>query len=156
MGGGVFGFPSLPFGDCLEEQDGSRWDVGVGGCGAFPLVGAVLETVGGVDAGGFEELPNEFGPFCAVIVEGLIGPLAGDQDAASGDAQVFGLVGFALAASRRHGVAGAFGLDSVEQPHRTARRARRDAEFGVEPVGVVAVGVGGVLVEPGGLAYRFG
>jgi hypothetical protein len=29
-------------------------------------------------------------------------------------------------------------------------------EFGMESVGVIAVGVGGVLAEPGGLVYRFG
>ena len=69
----------------------------------------------------FEELPNEFAAFGAVVIEGLVGPFAGDQDAASGDAQVFGLVGFALAASGCHGVPGAVGLDAVEQPHRAPR-----------------------------------
>jgi hypothetical protein len=46
-------------------------------------------------------------------------------------------------------------LDAIEQPHRTAWRARGDPEFGVEPVGVVALGVGGVLAEPGRLTHRF-
>ena len=66
MGGGVFGFPSLPFGDGVQEQDGSGWDVGVCGCGAFPLVWAV----GGLDAGLLEELPNEFAAFVAVVIQG--------------------------------------------------------------------------------------
>jgi hypothetical protein len=64
---GVLGFPSLAFGDGMQEQHGSGWDVGVGGCGAFPLVGAV----GGLDAGLLEELPNECAAFGAVIVQGL-------------------------------------------------------------------------------------
>jgi hypothetical protein len=36
LGGGVFGFRSLSFGDGLQQQDGTRWKVGVSGCGAFP------------------------------------------------------------------------------------------------------------------------
>jgi hypothetical protein len=69
----------------------------------------------------FEELPNEFPAFGAVIVEGFVGPFAGDEHAASGDSEVFELVGFALAASRCHGVAGALGLHAVEEPHGAAR-----------------------------------
>ena len=65
-------------------------------------------------------------------------------------------MGLALAVPGGHGVAGAFGLDAIEQPHRTPGRARGDPEFGVEPMGMVALGVGGVLPEPGGLSYRFG
>ncbi len=126
MRGGVFGFPSLSFGDGVQEQDGPGWDVGVGGCGAFPPVGAVLGAVGGLDAGLLEELPNECAAFGAVVIQALVGPLAGDQDATAGDAQVFGLVGLALAPPRGHGVPGAVGLDSVEQPHRTPGRARGD------------------------------
>jgi hypothetical protein len=33
------------------------------------LVGAVLYAVGGLDAGGVEELPNELASFGAVIIE---------------------------------------------------------------------------------------
>ena len=135
----------------MQEKKRAGWDVGVGGCGSFPPVGAVLGAVGGLDVGGLEELPNEFAAFGTMIIQSFVGPFAGDQDAASGDAQVFGLVCFAFAASRCHGVSGAFGLDSVEQPHRAARRAGRHAELGVEPVGVVALGVCGVLVEASGL-----
>jgi hypothetical protein len=69
-----------------------------------------------LNAGGVEELPNEFAAFGAVVVEGFVGPFTGDQDAASGDTEVLGLVGFALAATRGHGVSGALGLDAVEQP----------------------------------------
>jgi hypothetical protein len=61
--GGVFGFPSLSFGDGLEEQHWPRWDVGVVGCRSFPLVGPVLRSVGWLDAGLFKKLPNKFAPF---------------------------------------------------------------------------------------------
>jgi hypothetical protein len=52
--------------------------------------------VDGLDAGLFEELPNECATFGAVVIEGLVGPFAGNQDAASGYAKVFGVVSFAL------------------------------------------------------------
>jgi hypothetical protein len=69
--GGVFGFPSLSFGDGVQEQQSSGWDVGIGGCGSFPPIGPVLEAVAGLDAGGFEELPNKGAALSPVIVEGL-------------------------------------------------------------------------------------
>ena len=75
----------------------------------------------GLDTGGFEELPNEGAAFGSVVIQALVGPLAGHEDATAGDTQVFGLVGLAFAPPRCHGVAGAAGLDSVEQPHRTPR-----------------------------------
>ncbi len=71
-----------------------------------------------LDTHGFEELPNECAAFGAMVIEGLVGPLPRYQHASPGDAQVFGFVGLALAASRGDGVPGAFGLYSVEQPHR--------------------------------------
>jgi hypothetical protein len=109
--------------------------------------------VGGLNAGGLEELPNKCSTLGPVVIEGLVRPFPGDKDATAGDAQVFGLVRLAPAPPGCHRVLGALGLDAVEQPHRTPRRARGDAEFGVEPVGVVAVRVGGVLIEAGGLPY---
>jgi hypothetical protein len=121
LGGGVFGLPSLSFGDAEQQQNGPWWYVGVGGCHAFPHIRPVLGSVRGLDAGGLKELPNEFGAFGAVVVESFVRPFAGDQDPAPGDAQVFDLVGLALAASRDQGVPGALGLDAVEQPHRAAR-----------------------------------
>jgi hypothetical protein len=84
--GGVLGFPSLSFGDGLQQQDGPGWDVGVGGCGAFPPVGPPLGAVAGLDAGGLEELPNEFPTFGTMVVEVLVGPFPGDEHAAPGDA----------------------------------------------------------------------
>lgn len=36
---------------------------------------------------------------------------------------MLGLVSFALAMPKRHGLPGAPGLNAIEQPHRTARRA---------------------------------
>ena len=84
MGGGVFGFPSLSFGDGAQEQDGSWWHVGVDGGGAFPQVRAVLGTVGGLDPGPLEELPNKFATLSPVVLQGFVGPLAGDEDTAPG------------------------------------------------------------------------
>jgi hypothetical protein len=107
--------------------------------------------MGWLDAGGVEELPNEFATFGAVIVEGFVGPFAGDQDAAPSDPQVFESVSFAFAASRGHGVPGTLGLDPIQQPHRTARRARGDPEFGMQPVGMITLGVGGVFIEASSL-----
>lgn len=112
--------PSLSFSDGLQEENWSGWYVWVGGRRAFPLVWPVLGTVGGLDASILEELPNEGAAFGAVIIECFVRPFAGDQDTSSGDAQVFGLVCFAFAASGCHGVAGALGLDAVEQPEGAA------------------------------------
>ena len=104
--------------DSAQQQHGSGWNVGVGGSGAFPPVRPVLGAVGGLDAGGLEELPNEFAALGPVVIEGLVRPLPGDEHASPGDAQVFGFVCLALASSGGYGVSGAVGLDSVEQPHR--------------------------------------
>jgi hypothetical protein len=71
-----------------------------------------------LNAGSVEELPNKFATFGAVVIEGFVGPFAGDQDPASGDAEVLRLVGFSLAATWGHGVPCALGLDAVEQPDR--------------------------------------
>ncbi|MDT7596991.1 MAG: hypothetical protein QOJ06_2537, partial [Pseudonocardiales bacterium] len=56
-----------------------------------------MRTVSWLDADIQQKLPNEFAAFGAVVVKGLVGPFPGDQDAAPGDAEVFVLVGFALA-----------------------------------------------------------
>ena len=156
LGGGVFGFPSLSLSDGLQEQDGSGWNVGVGGCGAFPLVRPVLRAVGWLDTGCFEQLPNKFAPLGAVIGEALVGPLSGDQHPAPGDAEVLGAVRFALAASRRHRVPGPVGLNAIEQPDRTPRRARRDLQLGLQPASVIALGIGGLFTESGGLSDALG
>ena len=76
LGGGVFGFPSLSFGDGVQQQDGPGWDMGIIRSGTFPPVGPVLHSVGGLDTGLFEELPNELATFGFVVVEGLVGPFA--------------------------------------------------------------------------------
>jgi hypothetical protein len=97
-----------------------------------------LGAEAGLDAGGLEELANEFTAFDAVIVQGFVGPLSGDQHPAPGNAQVFQLVSFAFALPGSHGVSGAFGLDAIQQPHRTPGEH----------------GIGSVVIEPGSLAYR--
>ena len=139
----------------MEQQHWPGWDVGVVGCEAFPLVRPVLGAVGRLDAGFCEELPNEFTAFGAVVMQGFVGPFAGDQDAAAGDAQVVGLVGLALAPSRGHGVPGAVGLDAIEQPHRAPRRARCDLQFCMQPSGMIALPVGGGVIEASRLPDTF-
>jgi hypothetical protein len=147
LGGGVFGFPALSFGHGLEQQHGPGWDVGVVGCRSFPLVGPVLRSVGWLDAGGLEQLPNEFAAFGPVIIQVFVGPLARDEHAATGDAQVFEAVSFALAPPRDQGVSSALGLDPIQQPHRTTRRARGDLQFGMQPVGMIPLSLGDVVVK---------
>jgi hypothetical protein len=109
-----------------------------------------------LDAGLLEELPNEFTALARWSSRVFVGPFAGDQDAASGDAEVLRLVGFALAASGCHGVPGAFGLDAIEQPDGATRRAGCDQEFGVQPAGMVVFRVGGVFAEPRSLTDALG
>ena len=70
MRSGVFGFPPLSLGDGTQEQHRPGWDVRVGGGGVFPPVGPVLGAVRGLDTGLFEELPNEFAAFGAVVIQG--------------------------------------------------------------------------------------
>jgi hypothetical protein len=79
-----------------------------------------------VDASLFEELPNKRAALSPMIAKGFVGPFARDEDAAPGDAEVFGFVGFALASPGGQGVSGTVGLDSIEQPYRAPRRARGD------------------------------
>jgi hypothetical protein len=117
LGGGVFGFPSWSFGDGVEKQHGPGWHVGIIGCWSFPAVWPILHTVAGLDAGLFEKLPNKFTAFGSVIVEGLVRPFAGDQNAPSGNTQVLEFVSVSFAPAGSHGVAGAFGLDSVQKPY---------------------------------------
>jgi hypothetical protein len=112
--------------------------------------------VSGLGTGSVEELPNEFAAFSPVILQRFVGPFAGDEDAAAGDAEVFGLVGLALAPSRDHGVPGAVGLDAVEKPHRAPRRARGNLQFRVQPPGMVTVGVDRVLIKSGSLPDTLG
>jgi hypothetical protein len=71
LGGGVLGFPPQAFGDGLQQQDWSEWDVGIGGCGAFPRVRSVLYAVCWLDTGLFQKLPNEVAAFGPMVVESL-------------------------------------------------------------------------------------
>jgi hypothetical protein len=67
-----------------------------------------------------------------------------------------GLVRLALAPPRGHRVSGALGLDAVEQPHRTARRARSDLEFGMQPPSVIPQSIRHALAETSGLPNALG
>ena len=84
----------------------------------------------------------------AVVGEGLAGPLAGDEHAASGVAEVLAAVGLALAGARPHVRLGVLGLDAVAEPVGAGRRAGFVAERVGEPVGVahLVVGLGVVAV----------
>jgi len=62
----------------------------------------------------------------AVVGQGLAGPLAGDQHAASGVAEVVAAVGFAFAGAGDETGPGVLGLDAVAEPVGAARRARFD------------------------------
>jgi len=117
---GVLGLPALSFSDGVQQEYRSRWYVRISRCGAFPEVAPVVRGVARLDAGVFEELPNEFAAFGAMIVKGLVGPLARHQHPSPGNTQVIELVGLALAPSGRRGVSSAVGLDAVEQPDRAS------------------------------------
>ena len=120
-----------------------------------PTGTARLARPGLVGTGSFEKLPNEFAALGTVIIQAFVGPLARDQHPAPGNTQVFELVSFALAASGCHGVSSALGLDPIKQPYRTARRARGDLQFGVQPMDVIPLCIGGALVDAGGLVNSF-
>ena len=79
-------------------------------------------------------------PVGAVVGEGLAGPLAGDQDAASRVAEVFAAVSFAPAAPRPQVRPGVLGLDAVAQPVSAGRRARLVPQRVGEPGCVCVLG----------------
>src|ERR1017187_2429528 len=85
-------------------------------------------------------------PVARRSAQGLAGPFAGDQDAASGVAEVLAAVGFAFAAARAQVRPGVLGLDAVAEPVRAGRRARFVPECIGEPCGVGGLSVGGGLV----------
>jgi len=80
--------------------------------------------VGGLDASGFEELPNELAAFCAVIFKGLAGPLPRDEDATAGDAEMFDLVGFGSSFRTVDEVV------MLRPPHLVIRRRRDCSQLG--------------------------
>ena len=77
-----------------------------------------------------------------MVGEGLAGPLAGDQHAASGVAEVLATVGLALAAAGALVGLGVLGLYAVAEPVGAGRRARFVAQGVGEAVGVTGL-VGG-------------
>ena len=85
----------------------------------------------------------------AVVGEGLSGPLAGDQDAAPGVAEVVGVVGLAFAPAGGQAGPGVLGLDAVPEPVRAPRRARLQSQRFGQPRRVDALSVGLRLVAVG-------
>ena len=110
------GLPSCPVGEDVQERRDWWQVVGVGGGDALPGVPAGVGGCG--KAEGFQEPGLAVAP---VIVECLAGPAAGDQDAASGVAEVVGVVGFALAVPGAQAGAWVVRGDAVAQPVRAGR-----------------------------------
>jgi hypothetical protein len=89
---------------------------------------------------GFPGLPGRVGcrnteglqepvfPVGAVVGQGLAGPLARDQHAAPGVAEMISIVGFALAPAGGQAGPGILGLDAVPEPVGAPRRARLDPQ----------------------------
>ena len=124
--------PGHAVGDDAEDAPSGWHVVGVAGGDGFPGVPC---WVGGGEAEGFGEPVLPVG---AVVGKGLTGPFAGDQDPASGVAEVFAAVCLALAGARTQSGAWVPGLDAVAEPVR----ARRGAGF-VAQRARQAVDVGG-------------
>src|SRR5208337_5528597 len=83
----------------------------------------------------------------AVVGQRLAGPLAGDQHAPPGVAEVLAAMRLALAATRAQPRPGVLGLDSEAEPVRAGGRAWLVTQRVGEPVGVRRLGVGGGLVS---------
>ena len=98
----------------------------------FPKTGRVSATVAtGAPFAAIGELSvgvaNRFA-VGAMVGEGFARPFTGDQDAATGVAEVFAAVGFAFAAPGPQSWAGVLGLDAVAEPVGAGRRAWFPAE----------------------------
>src|SRR5262249_19847177 len=85
----------------------------------------------------------------AVVSEGLAGPFAGGQDAASGVAEMLGAVRLALALAGDQASTGVLGGDAVAEPVRAGGRAGFVAERVEQPRCMVCLGVGLGLVASG-------
>ncbi|GIJ75974.1 hypothetical protein SAMN05443287_106214 [Micromonospora phaseoli] len=99
------------------------WHVGVFGSGEFEpvavrsvyFVGGLVVFLGVGHAAGHDGADP--GPVVgAVVGEGFAGPLAGDEDAAAGEAEGGALVDLPGAPSGRQAGLDAVGLDAVQQP----------------------------------------
>jgi hypothetical protein len=127
-------------GDDVQEPLAVGHVVGVAGLDRFP---GVAGRVGCRKP----ERAGEPGPAVRPVVgEGFAGPFAGDQDAASGVAEVFAAVGFALAGPGSQARPGVLGLDAVAEPVRAGWRARLVPECVGESFGVVGLGAGVCVV----------
>jgi hypothetical protein len=97
----------LPVGDDVQEPLGGWHVVGVAGGDGVP---GVARWVGVGDAEGGEQPLLSVG---AVVGEGFAGPFAGNQNAASGVAEVFAAVRLAPAVPGDQAGPGVLGLDAV-------------------------------------------
>lgn len=99
--------PALPLGDDLHEQLEPVGLVGVAGPEQLPGVAAGVALgcgLLGLRFDGAEDPEHVVAAFAPVLGEGAAGPLAGDQAAAAGVAEVLGAVSFALAQPGHTGV----------------------------------------------------
>jgi hypothetical protein len=135
--------PFLAVGDDVQ-QPLCRWHV-VGITGGHGLPG----VAGRVDVSETERFQEPGFAVGAMVGQGLAGPLAGDQDAPSGVAEVLVPVCLAGAPSGAHALMGVLGLDAVAQPVGARRRARLAPERVGQPLGVLLLGAGGRLVAVG-------
>src|SRR5260221_3972808 len=110
--------------------------VGVGRGDTFPgvLAGVVCRKIEGGQEPGFAA--------AAVVGEGLAGPLAGDQDAAPGVAEVLAAVGLAFAVAGPQAGPRVGWLDAVAQPVRARWRARLVAQRADQPARGLGLGAG--------------
>ena len=132
--------PVLPVGDDVQEALGGWHVVGVTGGDGFP---GVPGRVGVGDAERGQEPVLAVG---AVVGECLARPFAGDQDAASGIAEVLAAVGLAPAVPGPQAGPGVAGLDAVAELVGAPRRARLVSERLDQPVGVLSLRAGLCLV----------
>ena len=81
-----------------------------------------------------------------MVGEGLAGPFPGDQDTASGVAEVLAAMALPSTAARTQTFARILWRDAVTEPVRAGWRARLITESVGELVGVVGLPVGGGLL----------
>jgi len=135
--------PSLAVGDDMKEPLSGRHVVEVTRGNRLPRVPAWVSCR---KTEGLQKPVLAVGP---VVGEGLAGPLAGDQDAAPGIAEVLAAMRLAGAPAGAQALMGVLGLDAVAQPVRARRRAWLVSERVGQALRVILLGAGGRLVAVG-------
>jgi hypothetical protein len=123
--------PSCAVGDGVQQPPCVIQKVRVGRGDRFP---GVAGRVGCRNTEGVQQPLFPVGP---VVGQRLAGPLAGDQDPATGITEVISVVGLALAPAGDQAGPGVLGLDAVAEPVRAPWRARLEAQRLSQPRGVL-------------------